>query len=104
MTKYAVYGSEDEGFRFPIGKTVDTLNKAIDKASKHFNSSNQHGEASLEQCELVNFTQQQLQNTGQPDHCGNVIKIFCHDGPEYLNMADDPENGYAYDWIYIIEM
>ena len=100
MPSYVLYASEDEGFRFPIGKPKDSMKKAMKSAERYMRKHVWGGTMPS----VIIPTEEQALNSGPPVCHGKVVKMFCLDGDEYINKLDEgPTVAYAYDWLYIIK-
>ncbi len=99
MPTYVIYSSEDEGFRFPIGKTSKSMKNVMKKAKRYINNRTRFGSNPTV---ITNLTDQQIENSCPPACHGKVVKMFCLDGDEYQDKLNDVDKGFAYDWLYII--
>lgn len=99
--RYVLYSSEDEGFRFPVGKPSDTKDHIMSRAAKYLKR--EHRGDKLPTL-VTKFTKKQIENTCPPNCHGKVVAIACLDGDEYLEKMNDSESGYAYDWLYVIKI
>jgi hypothetical protein len=104
MASYVMYGSEDEGFRFPVGKSKPNLKSALESAKRYLKKTAYQCEDGEPLPTIFTPTEMQIENSGPPICHGKVVRMACIDGDEYISKLDDPEHGYAYDWVYVIKI
>jgi len=92
MPAFMLYSSEDEGFRSPVGTPTESLEEIELQIAEYTET------------KPLEFTEKQLENTSPPNVHGKVIRLYCLDGEEYSHMMDSEEKGYAYDWLYLIQV
>lgn len=102
MPQYVMYSSEDEGFRFPVGKPKSSMKKVMESAKRYLKKHSYQSEGP-DLPTVIKPTDKQIENSGPPNCHGKVVKMFCIDGDEYINKLDDEDKGYAYDWLYVIK-
>ena len=95
MSIFTLWSSNDNGFRFPVGKPSSSYDNIMDQAQQHIDERRKHQTVLIPQ-----FTQEQLENTSPPSCHGEVIGLFCLDGPNHENEED----AYKYDWLYVVEI
>ena len=98
MKVFTIWGSEDEGFRFPFADVAyATLTKAVLAAGK---AGGAH---------IIPFEKKDLDNIGAPTTHGEVVVLLTYD--EDVKSIDDavklvrhgnPGNLYALDWMFIV--
>ncbi len=98
MNIFTIWGSEDEGFRFPATNAAySTLPAAVLVASKLGGHS------------MIPFKQKDLDNIGAPNTQGEVVMLLTYD--KDVKSIDDavglvrhgnPGNLYALDWMFIV--
>lgn len=96
-----LYGSEDEGFRFPIEKPFATLHDALScDYVKRMGNLKTYKRAD-------EFTKEQLENMSRPNVHGEVIGVMLYDYGRGSNGWDSivlDDDAYSYDFIFVIEL
>lgn len=95
---FVVYSSEDEGFRFPVGKPFAKLDEAVDFVESNLLVHE------LYAVELLSLTDKQLENTAPPMCHGEVVKVYQLDGAHFDPKVLDTDSAYAWDYAYIIKL
>ena len=99
---YTVWGSEDEGFRYPVGDTCYVRYEDALAAAQE--------EAGTKQV-VLDGGDKEVELTGAPSTHGEVVSVLAYADDEVTSIeealekvGDDPEGLYAIDWAYIIKV
>ena len=98
---YLIWGSEDEGFRFPLTENAYTHYEDALAVAKKVGGKNE-----------IEFTIEDLDDMGAPCAHGEVVTVLsCYedvksidDALENVISGDDRSDLYACDWVFIMKV
>lgn len=114
---FVCFSSEDEGFRFSIGKPLKSLKEARNYIESKYIPSlgyiHVEGETYRAHGDTYKFpyrpvsqlTEKQIENSCEPDCHGKLVAMYALDqvdGDIWKKL--NTENGYAYDWVFIYQL
>jgi hypothetical protein len=104
MAKFVCYDSEDEGFRFPVGKTHPTLERARTYVEKRLAREHKNHESEVLYRSRKQLTAKQVEGAGEPNCHGALVGMYARPWEDGWKPLDDKRNlssAYAYDWVFI---
>lgn len=104
---YVAYSSEDNGFRFPIGKPMKESSELEEWIEKVYIPENEKRALPIDK--RMDLTEEEVNGSGPPDIAciGQVVVMYSLEGDPNVWEELKDENGdvcVTYDWIYIIKL